>query len=105
LSKFTSVADSRCFNPDPYPKIFSIPDKNIFHLGSYIKREMKNKNYCLFSCSLRFQEQVLIGKKIPVPVIHPGSELRKILSRIRIPDTGGKKAPDPGPRIRNTGFH
>jgi hypothetical protein len=52
---------------------------------------MKNKNYrylYLFSCSLWFQEQVLIVKKI----IHPGSG--KIYPGD--PDPGGNKEPDPG---------
>jgi hypothetical protein len=34
---------------------------------------------------------------------YPGSRIRPLLhhgSRIRIPDPGGKKAPDPGSRIR-----
>jgi hypothetical protein len=54
-----------------------------------MKRGMKNKKYrYLFSCF--FQEEVFKVNKIT----HPGFG-----SRIRIPNPGGKKAPDPGPWI------
>jgi hypothetical protein len=101
----TSVADTGCFILDPGSESehFSVPDPGCFILdpgseserfsipdpGSYIKRVMKNKNYLLY-CSLWFQEQVLIVKKI----ICLGSG-----SRIQNP--GGIKEPDLGYRIRN----
>jgi hypothetical protein len=78
-------------DPDSGSKHFFIPDP-----GSYIKRGKKNKNY-LISCFLWFQEQVLKFKKILIPDPDPGAG--KNSSQIRIPDTGGKKAPDPGSRI------
>jgi hypothetical protein len=55
----SSVADPGFFIPGP--------DPNIFHLGSYMKRGIKNKDYrYLFSCFfLWFPKQVWRVKKIP----------------------------------------
>jgi hypothetical protein len=97
--------DPGCFNLDPGSgsQHFSIPDLGYgsqvltFFFpdpGSYIKRGMTNKNY-LFSfsgVSFRRQKDNLSWIRIPDP--DPGSD--KYLSRIRISDPQGKKAPDPG---------
>jgi hypothetical protein len=72
------------FYPGSGSEHFFIPDS-----GSYIKRGTKHNNYrCLFSCSLCFQMQSFIVKKI----IHSGFRIQKKIS----PDPRGEKAPDPG---------
>jgi hypothetical protein len=72
--------------PDPDPNIFSslIPDPTW-------KVECKLTVPVLFSCFLWFQEQSL---SLSQSQKDSGSE--KNSSRIRMPDPGGKKAPDPG---------
>jgi hypothetical protein len=48
----SSVADPEFFLLDPDSKILFIPDPNIFHAGSHIKRGMKSKNYRVSGRSL-----------------------------------------------------
>jgi hypothetical protein len=82
-----SVADPRCFIPDPDLTIFSsrIRIQTYSHPGAYMKSGMQNYQYS-FLC---FQEQSLSLIQIDL-----GSGNRKKF----IPDPGGKKAPDPESR-------
>jgi hypothetical protein len=90
---FYPGSGSEQFSIHPNPNII-IPDP-----GSYTKRVMKNNNYrYLFSCSLLFQEHVLIVKKI----IHFGSESGKIYPGSGYWIQGVKKHRIPDPD-RNTG--
>jgi hypothetical protein len=78
--------------PESDPTIFSsrIPDPNIFNPGSSIKNGMQTY---FFLASYAFRSKVfvlVIVKKTRDPRSGRNS------SRIRIPEPGGKKAPDPG---------
>jgi hypothetical protein len=61
--------------------------EHFFHPGSRIPHEKWNASF-LFFLLLKLSGAVLVSQK------DPGSG--KNSSRIRIPDPGGKKAPDPG---------
>jgi hypothetical protein len=118
----TSVADPGCFVPDPgsgsLTFLSRIPDPGVEKApdpGSrillYIKIGMKNKTN-FFLAFYSFRSKFFLVKKIKEQgflrkshqktyPLDPGSG--KNSSRIRIPDPGGKKAPDPGSRIPDPG--
>jgi hypothetical protein len=69
-----SVADPGCFIPDPTISSSRIRIQTFFHPGSYMKSGMQT----FFSASYAFRSKVLV-----------------LVTVKKIPDPGGKKAPDP----------